>query len=132
MRVRGWEDAVLAVIERHRAQPYAAGKADCFVLCMEAVEAMTGTRPYADVRYQTDRGALRQLTRRGFARLGDAIGALFPERPRGLAQRGDIAVLTSDRGDTLGLVWGGVVICRIGDAIGHASLASARVIYAID
>lgn len=132
MRVLGWEDAVLAVIERHRALPYAAGEADCFVLCMDAIEAMTGTRPYADVRYRSDRGALRQLARRGFARLGDAIGALYPERPRGLARRGDIAVLTSDRGDTLGLVWGGVVICRIGNEIGQAALSSARIVYAID
>ena len=132
MRLSGWEDRVLAVVERHRALPYAAGEADCFVLCMDAIEAMTGARPYADVRYRSDKGALRQLSKRGFVRLGDAIGALYPERPRGLAQRGDIAVMNSDRGDTLGIVWGGVVICRIGDAVGQASLASARIVYAID
>ena len=132
MRVSGWEDAVLAVIERHSATPYAAGSADCFVMAMDAIEALTGTRPYAQVRYRSDKGALLQLARRGFPRLGDAIGALFPERPRGLAQRGDIAVLNSDKGDTLGIVWGGVVVCRVGHAVSQAPLAGARIIYAID
>lgn len=132
MRQQGWEDAVLAVIERHRAMAYAAGTADCFVMAMDAVEAMTGTRPYPGVRYKTDRGALGQLRRRGFARLGDAIAALFPERPAGHARRGDIAVLISERGDTLGIVWGQAVLCRLGDGVVQRPVSAARVIFAID
>lgn len=132
MRVKGWDDAALAVFERHRGLPYAAGEADCFVMAQDVIEAITDVRPYPDVRYRSDKGALLQLARRGFPRLRDAIAALYPERPVALAQRGDIAVLESDKGDTLGVVWGEVVIRRVGDTLGQDPLALARVVYAID
>lgn len=65
------------------------------MMAMDAVEAITGTDPYAEDRgrYRTARGALRRLTARGFSGLGDAYGAVFSEVAPAQAQRGDIGLV---------------------------------------
>lgn len=133
MRIDGWDDALLGVIGRHRQASYAPGLTDCFMLAMDAAEAITGTRPYA-VRYSTDAGALRALHRRRFRSLREAIAAVYPERPAGHWQRGDIAVLAAPTatGDTLGLVYGSVVLCRRGHELQHLPLSAALAVFAVD
>ncbi|SEG59211.1 DUF6950 family protein [Bosea lathyri] len=132
MRIDGWDDALLGVIERHRAAAYAPGKHDCFMLAMDAAEALTGARPYA-VRYASDAAALKVLRKRGFASLREAIAAVYPERPAGHWQRGDIAVLAAPTasGDTLGLVYGPVLLVRQGNELKQLPLSSALAVFAV-
>lgn len=130
-RIQGWEDRLIAVLQKHMAEPYVAGRSDCFVLACDTVEALTGVRPYPDVRYSTDRGALRQLQRHGFTRLRESFAAILPERQVGLSQRGDLAVLLSDRGDTLAVVYDGQAIVRVGHGIERRALGDAQMILAV-
>lgn len=132
MRIDGWDDALLGVIARHGAAGYQAGVTDCFMLTMDAAEALTGERPWR-VRYASDAGALKALKRRGFASLEAAIAAVLPPRPAGHWQRGDIAVLPASTatGDTLGLVYGDLILCREGDAIVQRPLAAAHAVFAV-
>lgn len=132
MRKSGWEDELLAVIGRHQAAAYEPGVTDCFMLAMDAAEALTGARPYRP-RYATDLGALRALRRHGFVTLGEAIAAAFPPRPAGHWQRGDIAVVGAETktGDTLGLVYGAIILCRQGHELKQLPLAAARAVYAV-
>ena len=134
MRVDGWDDALLAVIERHGAAPYVPGQSDCFMLALDAAQAVTGIRPYAKIRYSTDPGAARAMRRHGFATLRQAMAAIYPERPAGHWQRGDIAVLPADTatGDTLGLVFGTVILCRQGHELKQLPLSAAAVVLAVD
>lgn len=133
MRIDGWDDRLLAVIERHGAAAYVPGVTDCFMLAMDAAEALTGVRPYAP-RYSTDAGALRALKRKGFASLREATAAVWSERPAGHWQRGDIAVMAAPTatGDTLGLVYGPVILCRQGHVLRQLPLSAALAVFAVD
>jgi hypothetical protein len=102
----------MAAIEHHRAQPYQAGVSDCFMMAMDAIEAVTGKRFYPDVSYTTDAGAAKQMKKRKFATLGEAISAVLPEREAGHVMRGDIALLQVDTGIALGVVVGGGIAWR--------------------
>lgn len=99
MRRAGWEERLLSVIADHQGRPFewggAGGGSDCHMMAMDAVEALTGADPYAEDRgrYRTARGALRRLTARGFAGLGDAYAAVFEGVEIGKAQRGDIGLV---------------------------------------
>jgi hypothetical protein len=114
IRLEGWEDRMLAVIARHGAQPYAAGVSDCWTMAMDCVEAITGARPYRGVRYATDAGAAKAMLKRGFQDLGQAIAAEFPAIGRGLARRGDLALIPVERGFGVaaGIVVGGGIAWR--------------------
>ncbi len=107
MRIDGWDDALMAVIADHAARPYEAGRSDCFTMAMDGVGAVTGVRPYADVRYTTDAGGVRIMRRRGFADLREALAAVLPERDKAFVIRGDVAVIPGTAGPTLGLVVAG-------------------------
>lgn len=133
MRIDGWDDRLLAVIERHGAAAYAPGVMDCFMLAMDAAEALTGARPYRP-RYRTDAGALRALKRAGFDTLREAVAAIWPERPAGHWQRGDVAVLAAPTatGDTLGLVYGPALLCRQGHELAQLTHARALAVFAVD
>lgn len=134
MRKDGWEDRLLAVIERHGAAAYVPCVSDCWTMAMEAAEAVTGIRPYASVRYTTDAGALRAMSRRGFAALREAVAAVYAERPAGHWQRGDIAVVAAPTktGDTLGLVYGPIILCREGHALRQLPLSAATAVFAVE
>ncbi len=133
MRIDGWEDRLLAVIERHGRESYAPGSFDCFMLAMDAAEALTGARPYAP-RYSTDAGAMRALKRKGFTSLREAIAVVYAQRPAGHWQRGDIAAVAAPTatGDTLGLVYGPAILCRQGHALIQLSPSAALAVFAVE
>lgn len=132
MRTEQWDIALMDVIAQHRARPYQPGSHDCFMLALDVIEALTGNRPYADVSYATDAGAVREMRKRGFASLGDAMVAVLPVREPGHAMRGDIAVIAtqSQARDTLGVVIGATVLVRIADRFDQVPLTAARMILA--
>lgn len=130
MRVENWEIALSDCIEKHRGQPYQAGASDCFMMAMDCIEATTGTRHYPKVKYTSDFGAAKQLTRHGFAKLGDAVSAILPERERGVVQRGDIAVIPVDTGEALGVVFSGVIFWR-SEQVVMIPLSAALRFYAV-
>ncbi len=132
-RVDGWSDHLFEVIERHGVSEYRPGSFDCFSMACDVVHALTGERVYPDVKYTTDAGAIRAMTKRGFPRLGDAMAAVLSERPAGHAQRGDIAVIETGSGalDTLGIIMGETVLVRVGNAMTQQPLSAARLILAV-
>lgn len=99
-RREDWPERLIEAIERHAALPFELGTSDCFLLPMDCVLAMTDAEPWPDVRgsYRSGSGAAKQLRRRGFADLGEAYAAVFPEIPPSLAGRGDIGVMESSQG----------------------------------
>lgn len=77
-------------LELHLNRPFAWGDSDCS-LCFDAVEAMTGFDPIADIRgYRSRLGALRKLHAAGFETVFDLVATVFPEIPPAHAQRGDL------------------------------------------
>lgn len=104
MRQPNWERRLTAVVQKHMDMPASWGTSDCYQFPDDAVEALTGERMHrASFGYSTEAGAAKKLRKRGFANVGEAFAARFPEISPSLAQRGDIGVIERE-----GRVYGGV------------------------
>lgn len=95
MRLHGWEERLLAVVEAESARPFDWSDGACVRFPARVVEALTGVAP--DLPVMTDaKSAKRALKRLKAATLADAFGQLFEEIPVAMAQRGDIGVVSRD------------------------------------
>lgn len=109
-RVAGWEARLHDVIEHHRKLPSKFGVSDCYLICDDAVEAVTGERLYPGVYYTSEMGAAKELLARGFKDVGEAFASKLERVAPSLAHRGDIGVIESD-----GQICGGF-FCSLGFA----------------
>lgn len=100
-------------------QPFVWGRADCWLLAADAVLAVTGRDPAADVRATyTDRRAAARLLRHhgGWAQvLADRVGAALPAGA--VPWPGDVVQLPVACGQLLGgaamgVVWAGTVVAQ--------------------
>lgn len=94
-RREDWPERLLEVIAHHEALSYELGISDSYMLCADAVLAMTGEEPWPEVRgsYSTEVGAAKQLRSRRFASEAQAFASAFREIPVALAGRGDLGVV---------------------------------------
>lgn len=131
MRIDQWDDNLMSVIMGHEARPYEAGSSDCWTMAMESIAAVTGVRPYADVKYKTDARGVAIMRKRGFETIGQAIGAVLSPRDKGHVQRGDIALLEVDTGIALCVVVGGGIAWR-SDTVKLLPMTSALSFLAVE
>lgn len=101
-----WQLRLQAFVQSRLAKPFAWGTQDCCLFVCDAIEAITGHDPAADLRgYSTEREAARILRDHGGvfglaeARAGAAVPVLA-------AQVGDVGLLPLDGRDTLALCGG--------------------------
>jgi len=109
MRAQNWPEALAAHIEQRRTMPHQWGSNDCCTFAADAVRAMTGTDPMADLRGIKTAAAVARLLRKTplqklvTQRLGEPLASPL------LAQRGDVVLVP--QGDEhllavcLGEVW---------------------------
>lgn len=110
MRYPDWPERLAAYIEQRRHAPFKWAEQDCATFAFDAVEAMTGADPIADLRgrWTTARGAARILNRLGgleaatSAYLGEPKSATF-------AQRGDVVIVPIGGRDSLAICTGVVL-----------------------
>jgi hypothetical protein len=94
VRVEGWEKRLKQTVERHRDLPGEWGVSDCWILAMDAHEAVTGKRLAPKLRrYATEAGGYKLFARHGFRTVGEALSAHLPDCPVLMAQRGDLGVI---------------------------------------
>lgn len=106
-RHRDWQSRLQACLAERRLRAFEWGVHDCCLFVCDAVQAMTGHDPAADVRgYRTERDAARLVKRLGGLR---AIGAarFGAEIAPALAQTGDVALVVVDGRESLALCGGG-------------------------
>jgi len=105
MRVEGWERILAEAVEAARERPFVVGVHDCATWAAEVAGALQG-RDLADWRgrVKTEKGALREMRRRGFATLAEAVTAVLGLPLPGvlLAQRGDVVACGPAIGICLG------------------------------
>jgi hypothetical protein len=104
-RLRTWQSNLQAVIAERESMPFAWGKNDCGLFAADAVLAMTGNDPAADLRgtYSSEEQA-NALISDGMVSVADKR---FGARIRtNLAQVGDIGLVDTPSGPALA-VWGG-------------------------
>lgn len=88
-----------AVVMRHRDQPFDYAGSNCVTLMIDAVEALTGERPFdhhiAGVR--TAAGYRKRLSRAAAGgNLADFLALHFRPVPPSFAQRGDLCIIQRD------------------------------------
>lgn len=108
-RLPDWTIRLAALLADWNARPFAWGQTDCAMLAAEAVVALTGVDPVADLRgsYSDATGAGRVLGAAGgllalVAKMADRAG--IPECPPAFAQRGDVALVEWQGAQALGIV----------------------------
>ena len=96
MRHDDWEERLNAVVAKHQAMPGEWGKSDCWIMAMDAVEAVTGERilPHLQ-KYSTEAEGYKHFRKAGYKEtveeaLTDVLGE--PISPL-MAQRGDVGVI---------------------------------------
>jgi len=105
-RFRDWQSRLAACLAERRARAFEWGKHDCCLFVCDAVQAMTGRDPAADVRgYRTERAAARIVKKLGGMR---AIGGsrFGEEILPALAQTGDVGLVVVEGRESLALCSG--------------------------
>lgn len=89
-----WEPRLAEYLADCTDAKFQWGKMDCALFAAGAVLAMTGSDPAAAFRgrYRSCAGSVRALRLYGQGTLEATIDALFPEKPIGFAQRGDLVL----------------------------------------
>lgn len=105
-RFLDWPERLNDFLEGRRERPFSWGDNDCVLFAADAVLAMAGEDIVALWRgYDNEREALRRLRDVGGMRgLMEIVG--LPEKPVGLAQRGDLVLVMNDGRETFGVVAG--------------------------
>lgn len=107
-RLRDWPERLAALFAARAEQPFEWGVHDCCMFAADAVLAVTGHDPAADLRgsYVNELGAARKLARYGGV-AGAAIAHGGRVVPVALAQPGDVGLSLQDAAQPALAVWGG-------------------------
>lgn len=102
-----WQEQLLVQTLIFENQPFEWGKADCCLFAADAVIAMTGVDHAKDFRgkYTTEIGAKRLLSKKGG--LETFLDTRLKVIPVDYVQRGDVVLIRTDTGPTLGIYWSG-------------------------
>lgn len=101
-----WEDRLNDVVAKHQAMPGKWGTSDCWIMTMDAIEAVAGERILTHLQaYASEADGYKVFRKAGYKltveeALADALGE--PLAPV-LAQRGDVGVIERDGGVSCGV-----------------------------
>lgn len=110
-----WEAHLARLVAERERTPFAFGAADCVTFAADAVQAMTGVDPIAEIRGGWSSAAEAQAAMDRFAgrpaSVDDVIAIMaqrqgWPEVAPPLAGRGDLALLACHGAHALGVVTG--------------------------
>ena len=109
-----WVDRLYAYVEASRKESFAWGRCDCMTFSFDCITAVTGTDLTLPFRgkYHTAKGAHRTLRKvYKVDTLTGAMNKLFGNsiRPEE-ARRGDLMLIDTDLGETLGILLGKQII----------------------
>lgn len=101
-----WENRLNDVVAKHQAMPGEWGKSDCWIMAMDAIEAVSGERIFANLQtYSTEAEGYKVFRKAGFKltveeALAEALGDPFAPV---LAHRGDVGVIEREGGVSCGV-----------------------------
>lgn len=120
LRKAGWEGRLNAVIDAARSVPFVWGISDCSTFAADVVLALCDVDPMVGIRlaYTNQANAyllISQMT--GGGDLGQAAEGLLPglgmpEIAPGFAQAGDVALITTDDGPMMAIVYDHRVVAK--------------------
>jgi hypothetical protein len=126
-RLHDWPERLDALLWRLRDQPFAWGKHDCCTVAADAVLAVTGMDPIAQLRgsWAGPRQAVAVLRRAGGLRSA-VCSALGEPKPVEYAQRGDPVLLRQAGRDAMGVCIGTQAVAAARVGLARVSMAPAR------
>jgi uncharacterized protein DUF6950 len=126
-----WRVRLGAYLATEARRPFEYGTSDCALFAAGALNAMTGSDPSANYRgrYTTLRGGLRILRKDGFRDHVEKAAALLSEVAPQRARVGDIAVVETSEGPSLGVVQGEWVAVRTLTGLGFVPIDQAKRVF---
>lgn len=93
-----WEQRLNAVVAKHKAMPGSWGVSDCWMMAMDAVEAVSGERIYPNLQaYKSEAQGYKVFRKAGFKlTVEEALAAVFEPVAPMQAMRGDLGVIERD------------------------------------
>jgi len=130
-RLRDWPERLAALFAASAARPFEWGRFDCCLFAADAVQAVTGHDPAADLRgrYRSKLGAARVLGRFGGV-AGVAAARAGLEVPPAMAQPGDVGLSHHQPGQPALAVWGGSAWHAVGAGAGLVVVPASAVVRA--
>jgi len=101
IRVRGWEQALVATTTSKLRTPWGWGSHDCIMMAADCILAVTGEDLARDFRgrYDNEREAWGLLASLGFADIGALVRSRLPEIETREACRGDVVLMPGEQGE---------------------------------
>lgn len=99
MKPAGFAERLAEFTTGRRLQPYAWGTNDCVTFAADAVWAITGTDPIADLRGQWASKESAMTVLAGEGGLIAAMDARLPRKATAFAQRGDLVLVKDAEGE---------------------------------
>jgi len=126
-----WRARLGAYLATEARRPFEYGTSDCALFAAGALNAMTGSDPSANYRgrYTTLRGGLRILRKDGFRDHVERAAALLTDVPPQRARAGDIAVVKTADGPSLGVVQGEWIVVRTTTGLGFVPIDQATRVF---
>lgn len=127
MRREDWRERLLDYVEQVRREPFNMGEMDCALFVAGCIEAMTGedlAAPYRG-KYATMDEGLALMRKSGYADYVEFFRHRYEPIPVAHAWVGDIAVVESDEGPTLGIVGGSRIFLSGEDGVVTRPLTDA-------
>lgn len=115
------------------AKPYDYGRADCFLLGIAMIDALTGSdlRSRYEGAYSTLLGAQRALRRRGHETLADLFATHLEPVAPAMAQLGDLAILRLADGEHVGICVGSRFVTKTEQGRSYHTLADCSAAFRI-
>jgi len=128
---RDWRARLGAYLATEARRPFEYGTSDCALFAAGALNTMTGSDPSAAYRgrYTSLRGGLRILRKDGFRDHVERAAALLSEVAPQRMQVGDIAVVETADGPSLGVVQGEWVAVRTLTGLGFVPVDQATCVF---
>lgn len=134
MRKDGWEKLLSEYIETERSKPFEWGTRDCVTFTARAIGVVS------DIDVEAIISTYGQYDKIEAARIllgkNNDICAFFDEhlkrKPKAQAKRGDVACVSIDGRNTLGIVDGRRVICKTEDDVLFVPVVGALVVWGVN
>ena len=107
-RLSDWPDKLAEHVEAWRNKKFRWGRYDCALFCLNAEKVMTGSTRFPEFinTYSSEKGSIEALAGAGFDSLESLVDARLEQIKLTMAQRGDVALISTPNGDALSLVIG--------------------------
>jgi hypothetical protein len=128
---KDWRARLGGYLAAEARTPFEYGTSDCALFAAGALYAMTGSDPSADYRgrYTSLRGGLRILRKDGFRDHVERAAALLTEEAPQRTRVGDIAVVETSEGPSLGVVQGEWIAVRTLSGLGFVPADQATRVF---